>query len=534
MATKIVKGAFNNLLAKTFYNYIRYSSAETFYASLAYLPDSDHLVYLDKVNYSIDPTLVDSDLYRGGTDSTFLDQDDKVYYSQNSIAMHRLYQGGVTRVIPRIDWSYGNTYNSWPDDNSYVLVKEYILGNSRYNVYSCLFSPKTVSTISPLGNSISPIEMEDGYVWKYMYTIDTAYAYNFLSTSWMPILERVDQNDIFSSISGVKNSDFWGAQTDLYQSQEAAESFALYSLSPNDSDQELYNLLTLNGSSKRRAIGFTDDESTADSESWPSTFSFTMVGEDKNTSSPISKLINSSPDSDWSNHDNSYKVKVSYDSDASPQFSYEMVNKGSGYYGPVEMVIQDSDEKIRLTREFTPNVAPGEGHGSYITEELDASHVMINIKVPPDPDERYVTLMDGVNYNLLSLVHNPIDAVTGKIATSDFYVTCYKAQISRPTIWRGDTKFLNGETQIHVAATDSDVIYFTIPKDSDGYASVTTGMSVQTYEGALDPTSPTIVRLYDQEVVFNSGNILMSEFELIPSVRSTSQMENLNFILKFK
>jgi hypothetical protein len=101
----------------------------------------------------------------------------------------RVTSSDVTHAIPRYDWTANTAYIYYDDqdtnliesDNFYVVTED-------YNVYKCLWNVNgAASTTKPTGTSTSPFTTADGYIWKYMYTVTTAKAIKFLTTSYIPV-----------------------------------------------------------------------------------------------------------------------------------------------------------------------------------------------------------------------------------------------------------------------------------------------------------------------------------------------------------
>ena len=185
----------NILLAKALFDSLkRATNEETFYAATAFTKDSDYNDY----SYSFDS----ESEFAGGADSEFA-EDDQAFYNQNTLTMHRILPGGVSRCVPRIDWINNRIYNAWPSEqNFYVLVREFVSGVGRLNVYKCLFSPNTPSLNAPTGTSATPITMSDGYVWQFLYSISNSDAVRFLNSEYMPVPERVTAEEATTLVPG--------------------------------------------------------------------------------------------------------------------------------------------------------------------------------------------------------------------------------------------------------------------------------------------------------------------------------------------
>ena len=98
---------------------------------------------------------------------------------------------------PDYDWSANKEYYQYSDAIAGQPQTTYYVRTDENKVYVCLRkgknsdgTPKT-STVKPdhTDNTLTP--ETDGYIWKYLYTITTAAANNFLTSNFMPV-EFVD------------------------------------------------------------------------------------------------------------------------------------------------------------------------------------------------------------------------------------------------------------------------------------------------------------------------------------------------------
>ena len=77
--------------------------------------------------------------------------------------------------------------------NGYVLTED----ANKYNIYKCINNSKytdttsgvseVASTVKPSGTGTSLITTGDGYVWKYMYSIELQEALDFLTKDYIPV-----------------------------------------------------------------------------------------------------------------------------------------------------------------------------------------------------------------------------------------------------------------------------------------------------------------------------------------------------------
>lgn len=97
-------------------------------------------------------------------------------------------------VLPRNDWVSGSVYSQYDDEDTNLPAElYYVLDVSTLpnRVYKCLWNNggrESTTAPSVISNSLTPQETSDGYVWQYMYTIDSENASTFLTSNWMPVL----------------------------------------------------------------------------------------------------------------------------------------------------------------------------------------------------------------------------------------------------------------------------------------------------------------------------------------------------------
>lgn len=110
---------------------------------------------------------------------------------RNMIALKKVSPSDITLAIPRKNWTSGKVYaeydhanSSYADSDFYSVVRS----GETYNVYKCLFNNNGApSTIQPSGTSTSKLLTNDGYIWKFMYSVSAAEALKFVNTFWIPV-----------------------------------------------------------------------------------------------------------------------------------------------------------------------------------------------------------------------------------------------------------------------------------------------------------------------------------------------------------
>lgn len=91
--------------------------------------------------------------------------------------------------VPRYNWTSGNTYVAYDDDNASLSSSQfYVFNTSNFAVYLCLKAGSGTSTTQPTGTSTAvPTAGADGYIWKYLYTISAGQSNKFLTDDYIPV-----------------------------------------------------------------------------------------------------------------------------------------------------------------------------------------------------------------------------------------------------------------------------------------------------------------------------------------------------------
>lgn len=115
----------------------------------------------------------------------------------NMILFKQIDSNDVAPVIPRIDWVQGyvfDMYREYTEDlpaysgTTSLQAAQFYVITDQFNVYKCLDNNNNaISMYKPTGVSPTPFTLEDGYIWKYMYTVPISLRNKFLTTTLMPV-----------------------------------------------------------------------------------------------------------------------------------------------------------------------------------------------------------------------------------------------------------------------------------------------------------------------------------------------------------
>lgn len=108
----------------------------------------------------------------------------------------------VYTLIPRYDWTTNTAYTAYDQYDGDLYSKQFYVMNDQYQVYKCISNNRGAkSTVEPrLTTSYSTFNTADGYVWKYMYTVDPQANTKFTTTTYIPV--ATDNNVSGNAVSG--------------------------------------------------------------------------------------------------------------------------------------------------------------------------------------------------------------------------------------------------------------------------------------------------------------------------------------------
>ena len=101
----------------------------------------------------------------------------------------RITSSDVSALIPRYNWTSNTVYASYDQTDADLYSKQFYVMNDLYQVYKCVFNNNgAASTVKPsLSSAIGTFNTSDGYIWKYMYSIDTTANTKFTSADYIPV-----------------------------------------------------------------------------------------------------------------------------------------------------------------------------------------------------------------------------------------------------------------------------------------------------------------------------------------------------------
>ena len=112
---------------------------------------------------------------------------------ENMFAMKRVDAADIVHCTKRNLWVSGTTYVEYDDRDTNIESKVYHVITTNNNVYMCLKAGAGASSTDPDATGVQTTGVinhsgSDGYIWKYMFTVNTTNASKFLTSSFIPVL----------------------------------------------------------------------------------------------------------------------------------------------------------------------------------------------------------------------------------------------------------------------------------------------------------------------------------------------------------
>jgi len=122
------------------------------------------------------------------------------------IGLQKLTSADVSHVVKRYDWTTGRSYIAWDSDDANIYDKEFYVLTNEFKVYKCLRNNNGgQSTVQPTHTTADPVNLSDGYTWKYMYSITTADSEKFLTNAYMPVKTVPLTIEVTAAAAGATN-----------------------------------------------------------------------------------------------------------------------------------------------------------------------------------------------------------------------------------------------------------------------------------------------------------------------------------------
>lgn len=134
--------------------------------------------------------------------------------SKNLIAIKKINTNDIIPIIKRIDWVSGTIYSQYSSNVNNGNVINYYVRNSYDQIFKCLYNRTNINSVNGSQSTIQPVidfttnitsnvlEFEDGYKWKYLFTIDAGAKLKFFDENWIPLPSPTHRTSIANNPIG--------------------------------------------------------------------------------------------------------------------------------------------------------------------------------------------------------------------------------------------------------------------------------------------------------------------------------------------
>ena len=168
-------------------NYFRLHNANQFRESISETANSVYYIFAAKHTEYPGGDLNVPDI-ENTVDTTFYEGYSEMVFGK------RVTPSDTIAVAPRYNWISNTTYSAYRSNENLNDTQFYVCvdGGASFHVFKCLDNNANgVSSIEPDVTQTSPDDeyysTSDGYVWKYMYSMDTPTFDKFATTEYMPV-----------------------------------------------------------------------------------------------------------------------------------------------------------------------------------------------------------------------------------------------------------------------------------------------------------------------------------------------------------
>lgn len=368
-------------------------------------PDNYYLTFGKHTQYANTDSTVDTPI------DSLKNRD--MYIYDDMIFGKKIHRSDVQLMVNKNVWVSNTIYDIYNDEEDLSDLDFYVatLDGSNYNVYKCLDNANGApSTEMPSTVDTSTFIENDGYVWKYLYTVNSANWYKFTTTSYMPVSTNTTIKAAATDRSiDVILTDYSGS----YYNNHFAGTFETGTQIVSASSFKLSgNAVAINDYYTGCVMEFT----TNDDVEYREITNYVVSGSDKTVT--LSEAVTATIEVG-----DTYQIypKVSIQSDgfqtinclawalvnsnASNSISrIEILTSGEGYRDATANVVFDSSVNVTDEAILRPIVSPVNGHGYDCDKELLGHKICISVSVANNESNNIVAENDFRN---IAIIKNP-------------------------------------------------------------------------------------------------------------------------------
>lgn len=438
------------------------------------------------------------------------------------LAMKRIVAGDSSYGVPRYNWTMGEVYTPYSIDTDYYNGKFYVITED-FNVYLCIKNgDNSQSTIKPTGTSVTEFTTQDGYKWKFLFSISASDALRFVTQNYIPVkyLTEDDGSTQWQVQQAAKDGSIDSVEiisggTNYASYVGSIESATLNSIRLDSSASSVDNIFngyviyirSGTGAGQYREIAVYNG----------STRTATLT-EPLNVAPDVNSNIIVSPKITPVSNGNSQGFFAYAEIVSSSITNIVVVNGGSGYKSTTVRVGGNTGDGAILKG----NPSPKGGHGANPVRDLYAHNIIMNTKITGTEND---TFMIGNEFRTMGILLDPL-LKDGSPAVASVYNLTTKLDVASADNFSVD-EIITGDDSGATAyiVNKDDLSNMTIlPIEGDFIEGETIRSNITVSVGVING-------IIEPDVMKNSGAILYVE-NRSPITRADDQQEDIKFVVK--
>jgi hypothetical protein len=378
--------------------------------------------------------LTDNDVYFVGSDYNASNTSTNSNYSLKYILERAIFgikvdEEDVSYMIKKTFWAPGIVYSMYDDqavlnETNYFVIVAPESEDGDYEVFKCIFNNNGgVSQSKPVYNenifeSGGDSNVADGYIWRYMFTVDTATVRKFVTTNFFPVVEDpAIANNVVDGINTIL--------VENYQTNFGYERVAAFANTVPDGVTGRINILVSDGFVFNEAVNnyvgevayitkSEDDEVIASKQ-------YVIKGSGKSNQEFYIDIDGYVPAEFEVEKNDQIEILprivitgtgegaegiAIFDATNTRINSIKMISRGEGYTAAEAHIVEPNYFSITtgdVTGELRPIISPAGGHGSNVVRELRSDALCVSGVITS-----YSTAIPDTNeYSKIALVYSP-------------------------------------------------------------------------------------------------------------------------------
>lgn len=449
------------------------------------------------------------------------------------LAAKKISANDMSLVVPRIDWIADRVYVQYNNQTNVDIqgnAANYVFTSSG-NVYKCIFNNRgSLSTVEPTGVNTVMFDTEDGYKWKFMYTISGAEALKFVTPHFIPV-ETITIDDASAQFSV----------------QEAAVDGAIHviNVTANGTNYIERRNTVAAGTNDPRVIILDSGASSVDNFFTGQSIFISDglgAGQIRNIVNYVGELRQVTVDADFvitpdssSSFHVSPKITIIGDGINATAFAdvetgqikqINMANIGSNY-SKAKVLITGSQGSGATA---IPTISPPGGHGSDPVSELYGHNLMLSVRFDGTEDN---TFPPDNEFRVVGLIANPLLTSNGALAEDISYNQTTRLSVVNFSGSLVLDEIINGQN----SGATARVAYFT-SNTSSGIIEEVNVVAIdgiflnETITGNTSGATGNIALIVSGDLLPYNGSILHLE-NIPPSGRVSDQIEDIKLTLQY-